>query len=82
MKYANSMRMRLAMRLSEVDAAKAKAEFEEAAKAAYIAESGDNFTVKEQPGWDPLTVVMTREWDYFPISATMNNLLVGLGGIT
>ena len=31
---------------------------------------------------DDLTGVMTREWNYFPLSATMNNLLVGLGGIT
>ena len=38
-KYANSMRMRLAMRLSEVDAAKAKAEYEDAAKGAYICSS-------------------------------------------
>ena len=31
-KYANSMRMRLAMRLSEVDPGKAKSEFEDAVK--------------------------------------------------
>ena len=81
-KYANSLRMRLAMRLSNIDKATAQTEFEDAAKGAYISESGDNFTVKEQPGWDDLTGVMTREWNYFPLSATMNNLLVGLGGIT
>lgn len=35
-KYANSMRMRLAMRLSEVDPEKAKSEFEDAAKGSLI----------------------------------------------
>ncbi len=48
-KYANSMRMRLAMRLSEVDAAKAKSEFEDAAKdSKFIATSADNFAVAEK----------------------------------
>ncbi|RRD79829.1 SusD/RagB family nutrient-binding outer membrane lipoprotein [Alloprevotella sp. OH1205_COT-284] len=81
-RYANSMRMRLAMRLSEVDPQKAKTEFEAAATAQYIDNLADNFAVKENLGWDALTGVMTREWNNFPISATLNNLFVGLGGIT
>lgn len=81
-KYANSMRMRLAMRLSEVDPAKAKTEFEDAVKGAYIAELADNFAVQERDGWDPLAGVMTREWNNFPVSASINNLIVGLGGVT
>lgn len=81
-KYANSMRMRLAMRISEVDPAKAKLEFEDAVKGAYISELNENFAVQEKDGWDPLAGVMTREWNNFPISATLNNLLVGLGGVT
>lgn len=48
-KYANSMRMRLAMRLSEVDRSKAKSEFEDAVKGnKFIATSGDNFAVVEK----------------------------------
>lgn len=80
-KYANSMRMRLAMRLSEVDAAKAKAEFEAAAAGPYITSLDETFQVDERPGWDGLTGVFTRTWNHFNISSTLNNLFVGLGGI-
>lgn len=80
-KYANSMRMRLAMRLSEVDPAKAKSEFEAAASAPYITTFNEAFKVDERGGWDALTGVMTREWNYFQISATANNLYLGLGGV-
>ncbi|WP_346239402.1 SusD/RagB family nutrient-binding outer membrane lipoprotein [Niabella insulamsoli] len=80
-KYANSMRLRLAMRLSEVDANKAKTEFEDAATKPLITASAETFQVAEKPGWDALTGVMTREWNYFQMSATINNLFVGLGGV-
>jgi len=81
-KYANSMRMRLAMRLSEIDAAKAKSEFEAAAATnKYIVDVTDNFTVAEKDGWDPLTGVMSRGWNSQALSATLNNLYLGLGGI-
>lgn len=80
-KYANSMRLRLAMRLSEVDPAKAKAEFEAAAAGPLIMQAGEIFQIAEKGGWDALTGVMSREWNYFPISATINNLYLGLGGV-
>lgn len=81
-RYANSMRMRLAMRLSEIDASKAKSEFEAAlATNKYISATADNFTVAEKDGWDPLTGVMSRSWNYQALSATLNNLYLGLGGI-
>jgi hypothetical protein len=81
-KYGNSMRLRLAMRLSEVDAAKAKAEFEDAATKELILAAGDIFKVQERPGWDALSGVMSREWNAQPLSATLNNLYVGLGGVS
>lgn len=81
-KYANSMRMRLAMRLSEVAPDVAKTHFEEAAQQGYISELGENFQVQEKPGWDPLTGVMSREWNDQLLSTTLNNLYIGLGGIT
>ncbi|WP_158829245.1 SusD/RagB family nutrient-binding outer membrane lipoprotein [Mucilaginibacter lacusdianchii] len=84
-KYANSMRMRLAMRLSEVDGSKAKAEFEAAvATNDYITSAADMFSVQESRGWDPLASVFRREssWMGLPISTTYNNLVVGLGSIT
>lgn len=80
-KFGNSMRLRLAMRLSEVDAAKAKAEFEEAAARELILADADAFRIAERPGWDALTGVMTREWNAQQLSATMNNLYIGLGGV-
>tara|TARA_R110000751_G_scaffold97795_4_gene190361 strand:+ start:7816 stop:9729 length:1914 start_codon:yes stop_codon:yes gene_type:complete len=81
-KYANSLRMRLAMRLSEVDPGKAQQEFEAAvAVGEFIATSDDNFKVAERPGWDDLSGVMTREWNAQYLSPTMNNLMIGLGGI-
>lgn len=82
-KYANSMRLRLAMRLSEVDAAKAKSEFEDAASAnsMLITSNDDNFQVQEKDGWSPLSGVMSRSWDTQPLSVTLNNIFVGLGGV-
>lgn len=80
-KYGNSMRLRLAMRLSEVDAAKAQSEFEAAAADVLLLEASETFKVQEGGGWDALTAVMSREWNVQPLSATMNNLYIGLGGI-
>lgn len=81
--YANSMRMRLAMRLSEVDVAKAKAEFEDAAKGSdFISNQELTFKVAEVAGWSALTGVMSRPWNDQYLSPTLNNLMVGLGGVT
>lgn len=80
-KYANSMRLRLAMRLSEVDPAKAKVEFEAAATGELIIDGNDNFKVQEKDGWSDLTGVMSREWNAQIMSVTLNNLYIGLGGI-
>lgn len=84
-KYANSLRMRLAMRIAEVEPAKAKIEFEDAAATGrYIATLADNFKVKEHDhkSWNVLTAVMSRSWNQQWISPTLNNLYLGLGGIT
>ncbi|MFD2033894.1 SusD/RagB family nutrient-binding outer membrane lipoprotein [Belliella marina] len=81
-RFANSLRMRLSMRLSEVDPAKASTEFQAAASTnMYIADASHNFTVEERPGWDDLTGVMSREWNIQWLSSTLNNLYVGLGGV-
>jgi hypothetical protein len=85
-KYANSLRMRLAMRLSEADPAKAQAEFEAVMATAgatndFIANQDDSFAVQEVDGWNDLTGVMSRTWDTQPLSATLNNIFVGLGGV-
>lgn len=81
-KYGNSLRMRFAMRISNAEPTLAKQEFEDAVAKPYIATSDDIYQVAEQPGWNALTGVMSREWDDFFITPTMNNLMIGLGGVT
>ncbi len=84
-KFGNSLRMRLAMRISNstADPALAKAEFEDAVREGkYISDKGDIFSVKENNGWDDFTAVMSRQWNSNIISATLNNLMINLGGIT
>ena len=81
-KYGNSLRMRLAMRLSEVAPAKAQQEFEDAVSGGFIASSDDNFAIQENDGWNDLTGVMTRQWNNQFLSPTYSNLVVGLGGVS
>ena len=80
-KYANSLRMRLAMRLSNIDKATAQAEFEDAAKGNKILTADDMFAVKENDGWDVFSGVYTRSFDEQVLSSTVANLLTNLGGI-
>lgn len=80
-KYANSLRMRLAMRLSNIDKATAQAEFENAAKGNKILTANDMFAVKENDGWDVFSGVYTRSFDDQVLSSTVANLLTNLGGI-
>lgn len=81
LKYANSLRMRLAMRLSNIDKATAQAEFEDAAKGNKILTADDMFAVKENDGWDVFSGVYTRSFDDQVLSSTVANLLTNLGGI-
>ena len=79
--YGISMRMRLAMRLSEADPSKAQSEFEAAvAQGQGITTADGTFRVQEYPGWDDWTGVMSRSWDWQELSATMANLTTNLGG--
>ncbi|MDE3181844.1 MAG: SusD/RagB family nutrient-binding outer membrane lipoprotein [Bacteroidota bacterium] len=80
--YGNSLRLRLAMRLSEVDPSKAQAEFEDAAKGALITDKSQMFQIQEKPGWDDLSGMYTRCWYQLPEAVTFNNLVVNLGNIT
>ena len=81
-RYANSLRMRLSMRLSEVEPTTARTHFEQAAAEGGILKAEDRLQVAEQTGWHDLSGVMSREWNAQNLSATYNNLVVGLGGIT
>ena len=80
--YGNSLRMRLAMRLSEVDAAKAQSEFEDAAKGSLLTDQSQIFQVQEGPDWNDLSGMYTRGWYQLPEAVTFNNLVVNLGSIT
>lgn len=81
-KYANSLRLRLAMRLSEVDPAKARSEFEAAAATgALLLNTNETFKVQERPGWDALSGVMSREWNAQFLSQTLFNTYFNLGGV-
>lgn len=79
--YGNSLRLRLAMRLSEVDPAKAQAEFEDAAKGSLLTDKSQTFQVQEKPGWDDLSGMYSRCWYQLPEAITFNNLVVNLGSI-
>ena len=80
-KYTNSLRMRLAMRLSNIDKATAQTEFEDAAKGNKILTADEMFAVKENDGWDVFSGVYTRSFDDQVLSSTVANLLTNLGGI-
>lgn len=80
-KLGNSLRLRYAMRLSEVNPSKAKAEFEDAAKGNLLTDLSDMYAVQEYDQWNAWAGVFTRSWDDQALSSTMSNILVGLGGI-
>ena len=81
LKYGNSLRMRLAMRLSEVDPTKAQAEFEDAAKGNLMTDNSDIFQIQEKAGYNDLSGAYTRCWYLLPVTPALNNVMVNLGGI-
>ena len=82
-KLANSLRLRYAMRLSEVSSTMidAKAEFADAASKSLLTSLADIFSFPEAGGWSCYEGVINRAWTDFSISSTMCNLLAGLGDI-
>ena len=80
--FGISMWMRLAMRLSGVDEATAMSEFSKAMVAGTgITTVDGTFRVKESTGWDDLSGVMSRTWDWQEVSATFANLTTNFGGV-
>ena len=80
-KYGNSLRLRLAMRLSEVDASKAKSEFEAVDKSMLITTMSDIAKVAEYNQWNAWAGIYSRSWNYITLPSTMANILTGLGGV-
>lgn len=81
-KYGNSLRLRLAMRLSEVDGAKAKSEFEDVDKNMLIKTLDETAKVKEYNQWNAWAGIYSRSWNIISLPSTMSNILVGLGGVS
>lgn len=82
-KYANSLRMRLAMRLTNVKPEQARAEFEDAIKGGnYIQTLDDMQSIIQNSGWDDYTGPYTRTYNRQCLTATFSNLVTNLGGIS
>jgi len=82
-KFGNSLRLRLALRISEVDAVTAKAEAESAVAAGVMSSSAESCLVTRTAtfGWGfqyPYTFYYG--WGGLHMSRSMENLLTGLGG--
>jgi hypothetical protein len=82
-KFANSLRLRLAMRVSEVDAALSKQHAEEAIAAGVFTSQADNCIVPRGPGFGwgyDYQYTYYYGWGAESMSRSMENLLTGLGG--
>jgi hypothetical protein len=81
-KFANSLRMRMAMRMSEVDPAKARAEFAAAYAAGGFTSNADNAVIRwsgEQPSQNPLYDYYYNQDRYdFVISEAMVDSMASL----
>jgi hypothetical protein len=76
--FANTLRLRVAMRLSKVDPATAKTQAEKAVAAGVMESNADNAVFKTGPGdggWNPLPIMLP--WNEFRMSASMESLLKG-----
>lgn len=82
-KLGNTLRLRLALRVSKVDATlgKTNAEAAVAHEAGVITSNGDNGAIDGKGGWNDLCGVYSRPWNHISLSPTMRNLMSGLGGI-
>lgn len=81
-KYANSLRMRLAMRLTNVKPDIARQEFEDAIKGNnFIATLADMQAIVQNDGWNDYTGPYSRTYNQHCLTTTMSNLLTNLGGV-
>lgn len=86
-RFANSLRLRLAMRMSEVDPATAKTEAESAVTDGVFTDSTDNFlsysTTADGSDYGNMRngYYYYYSWNELAMSRSFENLMVGLGGI-
>ncbi|MEP7318256.1 MAG: SusD/RagB family nutrient-binding outer membrane lipoprotein [Panacibacter sp.] len=78
-KFANTLRLRLAIRISKVDPARAKAEAEAAYAAGVLTDSpGDDALIKKSTtGSDNNGLSIMSDWNEFRMSASMESVLNG-----
>ena len=78
-KFANSMKLRLAMRISKVDAAKAKTKAEEAVASGVMTTSPDDDALikRSLAGADYNGLSVMSDWGEFRMSASMESVLKG-----
>jgi len=78
-KFANTLRLRLALRISKVDPARAKTEAEAAVASGTLTDSpGDDALVKRSlTGDDNNGLSIMSDWNEFRMSATMESVLKG-----
>lgn len=76
LKFANSLRLRMALRIKYVDPGKAQAEAEKAVTAGVIDDNADNaFVSTDDTNRNPLETI--TDWGEFRMSATMESILEG-----
>lgn len=78
-KFANSLRLRLALRISNVDPARAKTEAEAAVAAGVLSESPDDdaYIHRSGTGSDVNGLSLMSDWNEFRMSASMESVLKG-----
>lgn len=76
-RFANSLRLRLAIRISKVDPARAKTEAEAAFAAGVITSNDENFLVTSSNGTTHPLNVMDNAWNDIRMGAPMESILTG-----
>lgn len=77
-KFANSLRLRLALRISKVDPARAKTEAEAAVAGGVMTDNSQNaMMIKSNNGGDVNGLAIISEWNEFRMSASMESVLKG-----
>lgn len=78
-KFTNTLRLRLAMRISKVDPARAQTEAEAAVAAGVLTESpvDDAYVKRSETGGDYNGLSIMSDWNEFRMSATMESVLKG-----
>lgn len=79
-RFANTLRLRLALRISKIDPARAKTEAEAAVAAGVLTDNADNASLlKSLNGNDTNGLSQVAEWNEFAMSSTIASYMKGYG---